>query len=147
MTDMVAVEKYFRLAPDDIVWQGDDFLVVHAKEAGFPAFYRLIWKKHVTEFSDLTAEERYRCIDALVVIEQVLREQLQPTKVNVASLGNQTPHLHWHIIARFDWDSHFPGAVWGEPQRQADSTKSAALEIRIPALNAEIAKRLAALSV
>jgi diadenosine tetraphosphate (Ap4A) HIT family hydrolase len=23
------------------------------------------------------------------------------------------PHLHWHVIARFDWDSHFPGARVG----------------------------------
>lgn len=145
MTGMEAVEKYFQLEQTDIVWQGGDFLVVHAQEAGFPAFYRLIWKKHVTEFSDLTAEERYRCVDALVVIEQVLREQLQPSKVNVASLGNQTPHLHWHIIARFDWDSHFPGSVWSAPQREADSEKLAELEAHTPALNTEISKRFSAL--
>lgn len=127
-----------------VVWQGDDFYVIHAQEAGFPAFYRLIWNTHVTEFSDLTPDERYRCTDALVTVERVLREQLQPTKVNVASLGNQTPHLHWHIIARFDWDSHFPGSVWSAPQQNADARKISALAAAVPAVSQQIAARLSA---
>jgi diadenosine tetraphosphate (Ap4A) HIT family hydrolase len=28
------------------------------------------------------------------------------------------PHLHWHVIARFNWDSHFPQPVWGLRQRE-----------------------------
>lgn len=127
-----------------VIWQGDDFYVIHAQEENFPAFYRLIWNTHVTEFSELTPDERYRCTDALVTVERVLREQLQPTKVNVASLGNQTPHLHWHIIARFAWDSHFPGAVWGTAQQNVDDDKINALAANIPSINQQIAARLSA---
>ena len=50
-------------------------------------------------------------------VEAVLRQALEPAKINLASLGNQVPHLHWHIIPRFSDDAHFPDAVWAAPRR------------------------------
>jgi len=92
--------------------------VVDGEEARrFPAFYRLIWNAHVAEFSDLFVTDRHACMDAVTEVERTLRSLLAPTKVNVASLGNVVPHLHWHVIARFDWDSHFPAPVWASAQR------------------------------
>lgn len=49
--------------------------------------------------------------------EGALRELMQPVKINLASLGNKVAHLHWHVIARFADDKHFPGSVWSEAQR------------------------------
>ena len=49
--------------------------------------------------------------------EQALRQQMQPAKINLASLGNMTAHLHWHVIPRFVDDKHFPGSVWSEARR------------------------------
>jgi diadenosine tetraphosphate (Ap4A) HIT family hydrolase len=86
-------------------------------EPAFPAFYRLIWNTHVAEFSDLADADRHACMDAVAEIERVLRVALAPTKVNLASLGNVVPHLHWHVIARFEWDSHFPNPIWGVARR------------------------------
>lgn len=91
--------------------------VVRVEDAAFPAFYRLIWNTHVAEFGDLDATERGACMDAVAAIERALRATLAPTKINLASLGNLVAHLHWHVIARFDWDSHFPQPVWGAAQR------------------------------
>ena len=85
-----------------MVWQGTHLRVIRADEAGFPAFYRVVWQGHVAEFSDLSPAERQHCMDAVVVVESALRECLQPTKINLAALGNVVPHLHWHVIARFD---------------------------------------------
>jgi diadenosine tetraphosphate (Ap4A) HIT family hydrolase len=95
--------------------------LVRADEPGFPAFYRVVWNEHVREFSDLSATDRTECMDAVVAVESLLREHLRPTKVNIAALGNAVPHLHWHVIARFDWDSHFPGSVWAQAQREPSS--------------------------
>jgi diadenosine tetraphosphate (Ap4A) HIT family hydrolase len=52
-------------------------------------------------------------------VEQVLRELLQPEKINLASLGNQVPHLHWHVIPRFSDDAHFPDPIWAPRKREA----------------------------
>ena len=83
----------------------------------FPAYYRVIWQAHVAELSDLSPAERAHCLEAVVTVEQVLREALAPTKINLAALGNVVPHLHWHVIARFADDSHFPQPIWGQAQR------------------------------
>jgi diadenosine tetraphosphate (Ap4A) HIT family hydrolase len=67
---------------------------------------------------------------------------LQPDKVNLATLGNAVPHLHWHAIARFAWDTHFPGAVWAAAQRSPDERRVEEVAARLPALEAELAASL-----
>ena len=95
--------------------------VIRAEDAAFPAFYRVVWNEHVAEFSALSSAQRGECMDVVCTVEQVLITALQPTKINLAALGNVVPHLHWHVIARFSADSHFPQPIWGAPQReQAD---------------------------
>ena len=121
-----------------LVWRGDQLRLIRADEAGFPAFYRVVWNAHVAEFSDLLPAERQHCMDVVARVEQVLRTQLAPVKVNLAALGNMVPHLHWHVIARFAWDSHFPAPVWAPPQRARDAAQEAALAARLPALDAAL---------
>jgi len=126
-----------------LVFEGAKFRVIRAGEPGFPAFYRLIWTGHVAEFSDLSPADRHLCIDAVSLVEQSLRKHLQPRKVNLASLGNLVAHLHWHIIARFDWDSHFPAPVWAAPAREAPAGELSRVESKLAALEAEMTLLLA----
>lgn len=118
--------------------------VVDGEEARrFPAFYRLIWAAHVAEFSDLSVTDRHACMDAVTEIERVLRSLLVPTKVNLATLGNVVPHLHWHVIARFDWDSHFPAPIWAAAQRDEVAGGAAArLALPMTAVDAAVAQAL-----
>ena len=115
-----------------LVWQGARLRVIRADEAGFPAFYRVVWTDHVAEFSDLSPQERGLCMDVVAAVERVVRAQLQPTKINLAALGNMVAHLHWHVVARFDWDSHFPAALWAPAQRARLPEREAALAARLP---------------
>lgn len=126
-----------------VIFAGPKFRVIRADEAGFPAFYRLVWTGHVAELSDLAPAERLLCIEAVVQVEQSLRAHLGPVKVNLATLGNAVPHLHWHIVARFAWDSHFPASVWSQPQREAPPDAIASIEKLRPALEKDMLDRLA----
>ncbi len=126
-----------------LVYRNAELRVIQASEPGFPAFYRVIWNQHVAEFSDLSAAERASCMNAVVVVEQVLRKVLSPVKINLAALGNMVPHLHWHVIARFDWDSHFPAPVWAAPQRQSDAEKEADITSHSSEINRRIAEAMA----
>lgn len=83
---------------------------------------------------------------AVAVVEQVLREVLRPTKINLAALGNMVPHLHWHVIARFDWDSHFPAPVWAAAQRVAPASELARVAAACEDVNRRIVERMAGLA-
>ena len=125
-----------------LVWRGERLRVIHADEPGFPAFHRLIWNAHVAEFSDLTEADREHCMQAVALVEQVLREQLEPDKVNLASLGNVVPHLHWHVVARHTWDSHWPAPLWAAAQRPRDAEREDGLAARLPQLHQALRERL-----
>lgn len=124
------------------LWQDDAWRVIRAEDADFPAFYRVIARHHVAEFSALLAPERARCMDIVCAIERVLIEQLQPTKINLAALGNVVPHLHWHVIARHDWDSHFPQPIWGARQREVAGGALARLPLSLQELDACVVEAL-----
>jgi diadenosine tetraphosphate (Ap4A) HIT family hydrolase len=121
----------------------DELRVVRVVDDAFPAFYRIIWNAHVGEFSELAAADRQCCLDAVVTVERVLREQVHPTKINLASLGNMVPHLHWHVIARFDWDSHFPQPIWGAAQRVVTPPARSRLAVSLDQLDAAVRAALA----
>ena len=118
--------------------------VVRVEDAAFPAFYRVIWNNHVAEFTNLAPAERAECMDVVARVERVLRDQLRPTKINLASLGNMVPHLHWHVIARFEWDSHFPGAVWASAQRQVEPAAVARLAVPLERLDRAVREAMPA---
>ncbi len=99
------------------VFRNELLRVIRAVDADHPAFYRVICNAHVAEWTDLPENDRSRIMQAVAQVETVMREQLQPTKVNLASLGNMVPHLHWHVIARFEWDARWPAPVWAPKQR------------------------------
>ena len=110
-----------------------------ADAADFPGCYRVIWNAHVAEWTDLEPSDRSLLMQTVAQVETAVRRHLQPTKVNLAALGNMVPHLHWHVIARFDWDNRFPAAVWAEPVRARDAQGLAALVARLPDCDAAIA--------
>lgn len=101
----------------DLVWQDERCRVVRVDEPGYPGFCRVIWSSHVREMTDLPETERSHFMRIVFALEATLRELMQPDKVNLASLGNVVPHLHWHVIPRFADDPHFPAAIWAAPQR------------------------------
>lgn len=130
----------------ELVFAAEAFRVVRTDEGGFPAFYRVIWNRHVAELTDLAPAERSLCLDAIVAVEQALRAHLSPAKVNIASLGNAVPHLHWHVVARFAWDSHFPAPVWTVAQRDAAPAEVARVVDARPLLEADMLRQLSTLA-
>jgi diadenosine tetraphosphate (Ap4A) HIT family hydrolase len=127
------------------LWGAGNWRVVRVEDAAFPAFYRVICVPHVAELSDLSATERRRCMDLVCAVERVLVERLRPTKVNLAALGNMVPHLHWHVVARFGWDSHFPQPIWGVAQRLVEPAAVQRLPVSLAELDAAVQAGLTAL--
>ncbi len=121
----------------------DDFLrVVLVEDADYPGFCRVIWTAHVREMTDLPVAQRARLMAAVWAVEAALREVMQPHKINLACLGNMTPHLHWHVIPRFADDRHFPTPVWAPVQRDATPASLAQRTAQLPALQQAIRRQL-----
>lgn len=102
----------------NLLWQDDRCRVVLVEDADYPGFCRVIWKQHVREMTDLSATGREHLMATVYAVEAAVREAMEPDKVNLASLGNLTPHLHWHVIPRYRHDRHFPQPIWGTAQRE-----------------------------
>ena len=99
--------------PHENLWQDDFCRVVLLNDADYPAYCRVELFEHIKEMSDLPATSRTRMMKVVFSVETAIREVIKPDKINLASLGNKTPHLHWHIVPRFENDKHFPNSHWG----------------------------------
>ena len=123
----------------EILWQDDFCRVILLGDADYPAYCRVELIEHVKEMSDLPPPERAHMMKVVFATETALRETIRPDKINLASLGNKTPHMHWHIIPRFENDKHFPNSHWGEalrdgqPRTLSEAEKNA-LQAKISAL-------------
>jgi diadenosine tetraphosphate (Ap4A) HIT family hydrolase len=142
MTQRVAGCELCELSAPTVV-DNDRFAVILVDDANYPGFARVIWKDHVREVSDLADADRLLLNDAVWKLELAVREVMQPLKVNVASLGNVVPHLHWHVIPRYADDAHFPAPVWAQAQRTTDEAVLQARRALVPQLAEAIARRFA----
>jgi diadenosine tetraphosphate (Ap4A) HIT family hydrolase len=106
----------------EILWRDDFCRVVLLNDADYPAYCRVELIAHIKEMTDLPIDNRARMMKVVFAVETAMREVIQPDKINLASLGNKTPHVHWHVIPRFENDKHFPNSHWGEAMRAGNTS-------------------------
>jgi diadenosine tetraphosphate (Ap4A) HIT family hydrolase len=124
----------------EILFRNEKLRVVLVDDAAYPGFCRVIWNAHVGEMTDLHPLDRSLLMRTVCQVETALREVLQPEKINLASLGNMVPHLHWHLIPRFRDDAHFPNPIWAPAVRQTADTVLAPRRALLPALRAAVTR-------
>jgi diadenosine tetraphosphate (Ap4A) HIT family hydrolase len=105
--------------PHELLWQDDFCRVVLLGDADYPAYCRIELLAHIKEMTDLQPSDRARMMKVVFAVETAILEIIQPDKINLASLGNKTPHIHWHVVPRFENDKHFPNSHWGEAVRES----------------------------
>jgi len=109
--------EFCETAGGEFLWQDDFCRVILVADPDYPGFCRVILNRHVREMTDLEPSARERLMRVVFAAEEAVRQAIRPDKINLASLGNMVPHLHWHVIPRFADDRHFPNPIWGEPMR------------------------------
>jgi diadenosine tetraphosphate (Ap4A) HIT family hydrolase len=125
----------------EVLWQDGRCRVIRvagAEAQAFPGFCRVIWKEHVREMSDLATADRRHLLDVVGAVEAAVRAVVAPAKINLASLGNVVPHLHWHVIPRWTDDSHFPAPIWAAAARPAPARPQPASAALVAALLSEL---------
>ncbi len=122
------------------VWENALCRVVSIADPDYPGFCRVILNRHEREMTDLPENEQHELMRIVLAVEATVRRVLNPEKINLASLGNMTPHVHWHIIPRWREDRSFPNPIWGLAQRDEPSLPATIDLIR---LKVELVKSLA----
>ena len=143
MTNCTLCKDDIKPEEGQLIWRGDDCRIILVNDLDLPGFCRVIWNRHVPEMTDLTGGEREHLMTLVFAVEKAMRHVMHPDKINVASLGNMVPHIHWHVIPRFKDDAFFPGTVWSNKTQETPvpvltmrQQKSAEL---VDAIKAEIA--------
>ena len=95
----------------------NEWIFIEVHESEIP-WLKIFTKRKIAEMSEATPAEKQAIWKALEAIETVMIELYHPKKINIAQFGNYLPHLHWHIMARFETDSYFPEPMWGLRQRE-----------------------------
>jgi diadenosine tetraphosphate (Ap4A) HIT family hydrolase len=102
----------------EIIWTDNTLRVVLIDHPEYKGYCRVELINHQKEMTDLDESLQFNIMRCVFKVEEILRKIFNPDKINLASLGNKTPHIHWHIIPRFKEDPHFPNSHWGEKLRE-----------------------------
>lgn len=100
----------------------------------YPGFCRVVWNEHIAEMTDLSETDRAEVMGVVWRVEMCIRKIMRPDKVNLASLGNMVPHIHWHIIPRYANDRNFPDSIWSVVKREPDRNGIVSRTGKIPEL-------------
>src|SRR3569832_1167618 len=86
--------------------------IVLVEDSLYPGFCCVIWNAHASEMNDLSASDSADLMVVVWLVEAAVRDAMRPDKINIASLGNVVPHLHWHVIPRYRDVVFFFGLFW-----------------------------------
>lgn len=124
--------------PEQVLWRDGFCRVVLVDDPDYPGFCRVILRAHVREMTDLGTADRARLMNVVFATEAALRETAKPDKINLASLGNAVPHIHWHVIPRWRDDRHFPKPVWASAERPGNDRAA----VPVDALTAVLRRKI-----
>lgn len=80
---------------------------------------KIFTQKPYKEMSEVPGLVKFEIYYLLDIIEKEMLSYYKPKKINIASFGNYMPHVHWHIMARFEDDAYYPEPMWGTKQRES----------------------------
>jgi diadenosine tetraphosphate (Ap4A) HIT family hydrolase len=75
--------------------------------------------RHATRLDQLTSTEWHAYAADLHRVVAAIVGACRPDHVNVGSLGNLMPHLHWHVVPRYKNDGRWGAPIWAaDPSEQ-----------------------------
>jgi diadenosine tetraphosphate (Ap4A) HIT family hydrolase len=100
------------LPPDEVLWQFPHSVAFLGPWQYYHGYCVLVSRLHATELSQLTARDRHAFLEEMALLARAIQECFAPDKINYEMLGNQVPHLHWHLFPRWRSDPGALQAVW-----------------------------------
>ncbi len=130
------------LPPDELVWQFPHSVALLGPWQYYLGYCILVARRHASELHHLPDPERLAYLDEMCLLANAIADVFRPRKLNYELLGNQVPHLHWHLFPRYDHDPEVLKPVWVALDRaERDETERQRLQ-RGPQERIEIADQL-----
>jgi diadenosine tetraphosphate (Ap4A) HIT family hydrolase len=114
------------LTAERLVLQSELSVVIRDGFPVSPGHTLIIPKRHVGSFFEITDAERADLMSLLARARGELEREFHPAGYNVgindgAAAGQTVPHLHIHLIPRYDGDQEDPrgGVRWVIPSKAA----------------------------
>jgi diadenosine tetraphosphate (Ap4A) HIT family hydrolase len=100
------------LSPEDVVWRFPHSVALLGPWQFYHGYCVLVARAHATELSRLDEAGRRAYLDEMCLLARAIEECFRPHKMNYELLGNQVPHLHWHLFPRSADDPEAFKPVW-----------------------------------
>jgi diadenosine tetraphosphate (Ap4A) HIT family hydrolase len=110
-----------QMPEDEVVWQFEHSVAFLGPWQFYHGYCVLASRLHASELSQLNDEVRLYFLDEMCTLAKAIEECFQPRKLNYEMLGNQTPHLHWHVIPRYAHDTDPTHPIWSAIERARDN--------------------------
>ena len=123
-----AVADPTRFDPAAVVWHFPHSLALLGPWQFYTGYCALLCREHATELSQL-GPRRAAYLDEMATLAAAIEACFRPHKLNYELLGNQIPHLHWHLFPRSADDPERLQPVWIALERaQTDPAEKMRLE-------------------
>ena len=100
------------LGDDELVWRFPHGVALLGPWQFYHGYCLLVARTHATELSGLGDEERAAYLGEMCLLARAIETCFRPHKLNYELLGNQVPHLHWHLFPRYRDDPEALKPVW-----------------------------------
>jgi diadenosine tetraphosphate (Ap4A) HIT family hydrolase len=97
---------------EDLVWEFPHSVAFLGPWQFYHGYCVLIARQHAVEFSQMPDDVRRGYFDDMCLLARAVESCFQPRKLNYEALGNQVPHLHWHLFPRYESDPEKLKPVW-----------------------------------
>lgn len=106
------LNRLHELPDDEVVWQFPNSVALLGRWQYYTGYCVLVARRHATELHQLAEVERSGYLDEMTLLSHAIEMCFRPRKMNCELLGNQVPHLHWHLFPRRDDDPDTLRPVW-----------------------------------
>jgi diadenosine tetraphosphate (Ap4A) HIT family hydrolase len=106
------METIDEFGASEVIWRFPHSVALLGMWQFYQGYCILVSRRHATELTELPIEERRVYFDEMCLLAQAIQTCYRPHKLNYEVLGNQVPHLHWHLFPRYLDDAERLSAVW-----------------------------------
>ena len=105
----------------------------------FKGWTVVVFRRHATELFQLAPTERMQLMEEVSLVAKTLAQVFEARKINYELLGNQLPHIHWHLIPRLATDPAPLEPVW-RVQHEPVQPPAQELQVSIEQIKGAMAK-------